>query len=71
MEYNTVMEKSKHEWGGKRDGAGRKPLDASRRRRHRINVRFTAAEYERLQAEAREHGLELAVFLHKLITERG
>ena len=40
--------------GGRRPGAGRKPLSVTERQRNRIMLSFTDAEYEKLEAAAED-----------------
>jgi len=48
-------------WGGRRKGAGRKPIAPAERRRHAVLLRLSVAELEAIEAAAK--GEPLATWL--------
>jgi hypothetical protein len=52
-------------WGGRREGAGRKPTDPREHRAHAVMVRLTTAELKAVRAAAK--GLPLATWIHELV----
>ena len=63
-----TMEKDEKKWGGRREGAGRKPMSAGQKRVDlTMKIKPSVAAY--IRQEAKENGISVGKFIEYLVEE--